>query len=463
MSTFGSKLGQDVVIDQSTIRNDRSLSSEARLKRRIDEVIKSHVDNLMKTRAVTDLASSGPVKVKVNLNEPTFTFDRETGSPSFVIVGNPIYKKGDRINKPPQGWSRAMRGRGASKDGGEEDEFIFQIESEEIENRLFEELELPNLEDRVLHRRTLESRQHAGYTTDGPPAMLDVPRTFTRSLGRRLALKRPTLKRIHSLEEEIERLKALDADDLEREKITALEGDLLRLRRRRMSIPYFDTVDLQYRKIDIVTEPVTSAVVFALMDVSGSMDEHLKELAKRFFWLLRRFLMREYDSVEMVWIRHTAIAEEVSERDFFFSQHTGGTAVHTALELMVDIQKDRFPLDMHNIYLCQASDGDAGYVVTEQARRQQKASAEVHDEDAEYSADLLRLDILPIVQYAAYLECRHSASSFPKQYQTALWNAYEPLTTEYDHFVMRQVAEVSQIYPVFQNLFKPAKAPAHAA
>lgn len=457
MSKFVPKVGQDVIIDQSTMRNDRSLSSEARLKRRIDDDIKTHVDDLMKSRSVTDLASSGPVKVKVDLTEPKFSFDRETGNPSFVIVGNPIYKKGDKIPKPPQGWTRARSSRGSPDDGDEEDEFVFNVESEEIENRLFEELDLPNLEDRVFHRRILESRQHAGFTTEGPPAMLDIGRTFKRSLGRRLALKRPSLKRIGELEEEIARLQALEADNPERVELPDLETALARLRRTRQVVPFFDKIDLQFRKTDVVTEPVTSAVMFALMDVSASMDEHLKELAKRFFWLLRRFLMREYDSVEMVWIRHTAMAEEVSEKEFFFSQHTGGTAVHTALELMIDIQRERYPLDMHNIYLCQASDGDAGFVVTDQAKRQQKASPE-SDDDAEYSAELLRQDILPILQYAAYLECRHATSSMlPSQHKTALWNAYAPLTVECEHFVMQQVGEVSQIFPVFQNLFRPAK------
>ena len=94
------------------------------------------------------------------------------------------------------------------------------------------------------------------------------------------------------------------------------------------------------------------------MDVSGSVDEHLKDLAKRFYSLLYLFLSRRYRYVEVVFIRHTHEAEEVDEDTFFNSRETGGTVVSTALEEMMRVVSDRFPPANWNIYAAQASDGD---------------------------------------------------------------------------------------------------------
>ena len=73
--------------------------------------------------------------------------------------------------------------------------------------------------------------------------------------------------------------------------------------------------------------------MFCLMDVSASMDEDKKDLAKRFFTLLYLFLTRKYEEVELVFIRHTDDAEEVDEDTFFHDARSGGTVVYSALEL----------------------------------------------------------------------------------------------------------------------------------
>ena len=90
--------------------------------------------------------------------------------------------------------------------------------------------------------------------------------------------------------------------------------------------------------------------MFCLMDVSGSMTEAMKDLAKRFFMLLHVFLMRRYRQVDIVFIRHTSTAEEVDEETFFYSRETGGTVVSTALEKMLEIARARYPTDRWNIY-----------------------------------------------------------------------------------------------------------------
>ena len=98
--------------------------------------------------------------------------------------------------------------------------------------------------------------------------------------------------------------------------------------------------------------------MFCLMDVSGSMTEHMKDLAKRFYVLLYIFLKRRYKNVDVVFIRHTHQASEVDEETFFNSPETGGTVVSTALEEMQRVIEERYSPDNWNIYAAQASDGD---------------------------------------------------------------------------------------------------------
>ena len=109
------------------------------------------------------------------------------------------------------------------------------------------------------------------------------------------------------------------------------------LRRRSMVIPYIDPIDLRYRRFEPTPRPIAQAVMFCLMDVSGSMTEHMKDLAKRFFMLLYLFLKRRYEHVEVVFIRHTHEAKEVDEETFFHSRETGGTRVSTALDEMMRV------------------------------------------------------------------------------------------------------------------------------
>ncbi len=123
-------------------------------------------------------------------------------------------------------------------------------------------------------------------------------------------------------------------------------------------MPWIDPVDLRYRRFTQVPKPTARAVMFCLMDVSGSMSEQMKDLAKRFFLLLHVFLERRYKHVDLVFIRHTETAEEVDEETFFTDPRTGGTVVSSALTEFMRIQRARYPQDSWNIYVAQASDGD---------------------------------------------------------------------------------------------------------
>jgi uncharacterized protein len=178
-------------------------------------------------------------------------------------------------------------------------------------------------------------------------------------------------------------------------------------------------------------------VMFCLMDVSGSMTEAMKDLAKRFFLLLHVFLERRYKKVNVVFIRHTSNAQEVDEETFFHSRETGGTIVSTALEEMLKVVRERYSPDNWNIYAAQASDGDN------------------YTEDSDRCSQLLGGEILPITQYFAYIEVGAEATlrhGFPSP-ATDLWRTYSQVAQLHPNFAMRRVADPTQIFPVFHELF----------
>ena len=212
---------------------------------------------------------------------------------------------------------------------------------------------------------------------------------------------------------------------------SAREREIAELRERVARVPFLDELDLRYRHRVMVPKPVSRAVMFCLMDVSASMDEERKDLAKRFFTLLYLFLSRKYERVEIVFVRHTDDAEEVDEQRFFHDRKTGGTVVLSALTLMRDIAAERYPPGEWNVYGAQASDGDAFGV------------------DPERSRVFLETDILPIVRHFAYIEvCERRGP-----HRSTLSAAYARVDSE--RFAMREVGERRDIYPVFRELFSP--------
>jgi hypothetical protein len=197
-------------------------------------------------------------------------------------------------------------------------------------------------------------------------------------------------------------------------------------------IPFLDDIDMRYRHRVAVPSPAARAVMFCLMDVSASMDETKKDLAKRFFSLLYLFLSRKYEHVEVVFVRHTEDAEEVDEETFFYDRKSGGTIVQSALALMHHIVTERFLSADWNVYAAQASDGDA------------------FGADAARSARYLRDKIMPLVRYFAYIETPEWIDAHP----TSLWVEYENVARDNKLLAMRRVTDKGEIYPVFHDLFK---------
>src|SRR6185437_12782935 len=312
------------------------------------------------------------------ISEPLFHHNRRTGRSDHVVPGNKEFVRGDEIPRPQGGEGRG--GSEGSPDGGGEDSFEFTLSRDEFLDLFFEDLELPDLVKKSLRDTVAVDLQRAGYTVTGTPSNLSIPRTMRNSMARRIALHRPKLSEIDEIEARLAEAKENGASDREIAELAAL---LDRNTRRSKIIPYIDPIDVRYRRYERVPKPNTEAVMFCLMDVSGSMTEAMKDLAKRFFMLLHVFLVRRYRHVDVVFIRHTSTAEEVDEETFFYSRETGGTVVSTALDKMIEIARARYPTDRWNIYGAQASDGDN------------------YGADSSRCVSLLGGEVLPLCQYYA--------------------------------------------------------------
>jgi uncharacterized sporulation protein YeaH/YhbH (DUF444 family) len=367
------------------------------------------------------------------IREPSFHHGGG-GIRDHVLPGNKEYREGDEIPRPPSGGG-GSGGPEGSPDGSGEDNFRFVLTREEFLSLFLDDLELPDMAKRRLVDGTDPVWHRAGYSVSGSPANLALARTMRNSMSRRIALKRPKPEAVQALEDEIA---ALEGDPDQAERVLELRAELERLLLRTRLIPWIDPIDVRYRRFEAVPRPVAQAVMFCLMDVSGSMTEDMKDLAKRFYTLLFIFLQRRYKHVEIVFIRHTHEASEVDEETFFHSRETGGTLVSTALEEMQKVVADRYPPAEWNIYAAQASDGDnaAG--------------------DSQKTARLLVDTILPACQYYAYIEVgregEHGIPGFPRG-PTDLWRTYEALVTAGAPLAMKKVRHRREIFPVFRELF----------
>lgn len=419
------------IVDRRLNPQGKSLSNRRRFIQRAKQELTEAVRKATSEQSVSDLGGETPIWVKTDrLQEPRIRHSGAQGERDHVLPGNKQYEQGDRIKRPhPQGGGGG--GSDPSDDGDGQDAFQFALSQEEFLDIFFDDLELPDLLRKEMKSADSFTEVRAGHAISGSIPNLNLKRTMQNSLARRIALKRPRQLDVAAIEAE---LAAVDLDDTETGH--ALKARLEEKTRRIKRIPFIDPVDVRYNRFDLVPQPVTSAVMFCLMDVSGSMTEHMKDLAKRFYKLLYLFLTRLYKNVEIVFIRHTHLAREVDEETFFMSTETGGTVVSTAFEEMLRVVAARYPQNQWNIYAAQASDGD-----------------NVANDNAVVAA-LLKQRILPICQYFAYIEVKGDGGSAQ---QSDLWRTYDQLIKAGQRIEARRVSERGQIYPVFRELFSPRR------
>jgi uncharacterized sporulation protein YeaH/YhbH (DUF444 family) len=426
------------IIDRRLAGKNKSIGNRERFLRRHKQQVREAVKRAIDGRGIRDIERGEDITIpKKDLSEPVFGHG-QGGIREVVHPGNREYLQGDRIERPKSGsGGGGGSGKGQASDSGEgEDDFVFALSKEEFMQVFFEDLALPHLVRTQLAEVPEWKYHRAGFSSDGTPNNLHVVRSMRGAIGRRIALGAAKRRSVRELQEALDALRAAplpaegtDIARAEREaRIAALRAEIEALLARVRRIPYLDPIDLRYRSRVRVPVPTSKAVMFCLMDVSGSMDEARKELSKRFFILLYLFLTRHYEKIELVFIRHHTQAQEVDEQNFFHARETGGTVVSSALVLMEEIIRARYSPSEWNIYGAQASDGDNWH------------------HDSGRCRQILSDKLLPLCRYFAYVQVAEEEQN--------LWEEYTQLLPVHRHFAMKKATSASEIYPVFRDLFK---------
>ena len=410
------------IIDRRKNPKGKSSDNRQRFLKRVEGQIKKALPEIVKGTNVKDLTtSSDKIKVPIKgISEPQFTYDKDSGDKKYVHPGNKEYVVGDKIEKPKGGGGKGNGRQGSNDPSVTEDEFTITISRDEFLDYFFSDLELPDMVKKHLNSIVDWKRKRAGYSSYGNPSRLNVVRSYKNSMARRMATNIFFDKKIKEIED---KLLANPTDD---ERII-LEKELDRLKKMKLTVSFMEEVDLQYNNFETYPVPTTCAVMFCIMDVSGSMTEFHKDMGKRFFMLLYMFLTKQYEKIEIVFIRHHTEAKEVTEEEFFNSRESGGTIVLPAIRMTSDIINKRYNSNW-NIYLTQISDGDVW-----------------NKSDAEDSRSEM-VKLLSKIQYAWYIEVSDRESN-----NSELMSSYKLIHSH--NFNYGTIKKVEDIWPLFKDLF----------
>ncbi len=413
------------IIDRRLNAKNKSAVNRQRFLRRYRDQIRKAVSDAVTERSIRDIDKGGKISIPTrDISEPVIHHG-QGGRSTRVLPGNKHFSQGDLIPRP-EGGGGGEGGSKASDSGEGEDDFSFTISQQEFLDFMFDGLALPNLVKRQLSGVEEFKSVRAGIANEGHPGKINIVRSLRSANMRRIALTGSKRKRLAVLEAQRD---ATPEQEREGPVWQAILDDIQQLRHAIGATPWLDTFDLKYNLHIKQPIPRSKAVMFCIMDVSGSMDQATKDIAKRFFILLYLFLQRNYEKTEIVFIRHHTIAKEVDEDEFFHSRETGGTVVSSALKLMQAIVEARYSPGEWNIYGAQASDGDNW------------------EDDSASCRDLMLNSILPVCQYYAYIEIT------PREHQS-LWHTYEEVRqTHADSFALQHIVGAEDIYPVFRELF----------
>ena len=411
------------IVDRRLAGKNKSIGNRERFLRRYKSQVNEAVKRAIDGRSIRDIERGEEIHIpKRDMSEPVFSHG-SGGVREVVHPGNQDFIRGDRIARPKGGGSGSGQGQ-AGEQGEGDDDFVFALSRDEFMQIFFEDLALPRLTRTLLAETPEWKSQRAGYSNDGTPNNLHVVRSMRGAISRRIAIGAGSRRDLCDMQAQLSELETAGRED----EAATLRLDIAALLAKIQRIPYLDPIDLRFRNRVRMPQPTSKAVMFCLMDVSGSMDEDRKGLCKRFFILLYLFLTRHYEKIDLVFIRHHTQAQEVDEQDFFHARETGGTVVSSALVLMEEIIRSRYDPGQWNVYGAQASDGDNWH------------------QDSGRCRQLLAEKILPLCRYFAYVQVA-------KQEQN-LWEEYTQLLASQRHFAMRKAISADQIYPVFRDLFK---------
>lgn len=373
---------------------DRSAKDRSRHKEKIKRAIREGISDIISDESIIGQNGKKRIKVPVRgIKEYRFIFgDNENNKKTGSAPGKNI-KKGQKIGKANKKSNQNKPGEPGQEAG--EEFYEVEITLEELSHYLFDNLELPDLEKKQFKELSSEKFKRKGYRTQGIRPRLSKKETLKNKIRR---------QKIHA---------RVENTDNEEDRF-----------------PFHES-DLKYKHITKKKVENTAAVIFFMMDTSGSMTKNKKFIARSFFFILYHFLRHKYESIEIVFIAHDADAREVTEDDFFQKGSSGGTLMSSALDKCIEIIDKRFHPEAWNIYAFHCSDGDNWIQDNERAIT-------------------LSLKLKDICQMYGYIQ-------IVPETETAFWtnggmaNVYLPISGE--NFKIVHLENSNDIWPEFKRIF----------
>jgi len=323
------------------IEHDRASEDRRRHRQLVEKSIKENLGDILSEESIIGQSKDKKIKIPIKgLKEYEFIFGKNNGG---VASGDGTEKRDQVIGKEKaQG-----EGKGGAKAGDKEGEDIYETEItlEDALNYLLEDLELPEMDKKKFSEILTENGlKRAGYQKHGINPRLAKKRTVAEKIKRQQAKNKALM------------------EESEGNKIERLP---------------FKNEDLRYHRVKKILKRESNAVILCVMDVSGSMDTTKKYLARSFFFILSQFIQSKYSNVEVSFIAHTTVAQEVNEVDFFHKVESGGTYISSGLNKALEIIDKRYNPDNWNVYVFYVSDGDNWEEDNEKAIKAAKNICEV--------------------------------------------------------------------------------------
>ena len=374
-------------------RRDRSVEDRRRHKELVEKNIKENIGDIISEESIIGQSKNKKVKIPIRgLKEYYFRYGKNNAG---VGTGTGNEEKGDRVEK-----SGEPRDKGDLGPGNQEGEDIYETEItiEEAVAYLFEDLQLPYLQRKKFSDvETNNSSKRWGVKHRGIP---------------------PRLSKRHTMIEKVKREK-----NAKRDQVESAED---------LRVPFHES-DLRYFRVRPKVKRDSNAVIFCIMDTSGSMGQTKKYLARSFYFLLYQFVKLKYMNVDVVFIAHTTVAKEVTEDDFFHKGESGGTYISSGYAKALEIIAQRYNPAMWNIYAFHCSDGDNW--------------GEDNDRAIECAQELCQ-----ICNLFGYGEIKTST------YTSSIMNKYKD-HIEADNFSIVKMSRKEDVWPAFVEMLKAEQEP----
>lgn len=306
---------------ENPLEHDRSIEDRRRHRQLVEKSIKENLGDILSEESIIGESKNKKFKIPIRgIKEYQFIYGKNNKG---VASGAGGEKRGDKL-----GSAGEQSGSGTGSAGNQEGEDVYETEItlEELLDYIVEDLDLPNLDRKKYSEIIVESSgRKRGYQRYG--------------INPRLAKKRTVMSKIARKQGKRRALKELGSN-------TVLER-----------FPFREE-DLRYYKVKMKPKKESNAVMIFIMDVSGSMDNSKKFLARSFFFVLSRFIRRKYNNIAFEFISHTTVAKRVNEYEFFHKAESGGTYISSGLNVALNLISQKYPPEMWNIYPIYASDGD---------------------------------------------------------------------------------------------------------